>query len=123
MEPQVEPMSKEQRRKELRSARNRAYYERNRELIRAKRREEYDTDKRKEYYYENHDKVLESQRKHYQNKLNQQKVERLNALLEIVKEDALRKLITMYIEDPNIVSLADVSTLEKSTILLVNKSD
>jgi len=120
------PLTEEElkKQKEKKNLRNRAYYTRHREEIRAKKTEIYDSEKRKAYYYEHHDEVLQSQRKHYKDKVDAEKKERLTALLPIVENDTgLTKLIQTHLENLDDIRLCEVLTLEKSVILAVNKTD
>lgn len=110
------------KRKEMKNLRNRTYYDRHRENLRQKKRDNYSSDKKKEYYYENQEKVLESQRKHYKLKQTTEKLERLKTLLTMTEEEGLKKLIQTHIENPDELRLCEVLTLEKSIVLVVNKS-
>jgi hypothetical protein len=104
--------------------RNRRYYHKNKDVINQKRIEEYDPDKKREYYYTNQEKVLKSQRHHYKLAKDNEKKERLNALLPLVETDeGLKKLIQTHLENLDDIRLAEIATLEKSIILTVNKSE
>jgi hypothetical protein len=118
-EPTEEELKK---RKEKKNLRNRSYYERHKDEIRAKKIETYDSERRKAYYYERHDDILQSQRKHYKTKINFEKEGRLNALLPICeKDEGLTKLIQTHLENLDDIRLSEISALEKSVILAVNK--
>ena len=108
--------------REKKNLRNRNYYNRHKDDIHTKKIETYDSEKRKAYYYEKHDEVLQSQRKHYKAKVNANKAERLNALLPlVVADEGLIKLIQTHLENLDEIRPSEITTLEKSIILAVNK--
>jgi hypothetical protein len=110
------------RRREKKNLRNRNYYTTHRDEIRNKKIETYDSEKRKQYYYERHDEVLQSQRKHYKAKIDKEKKERLDALLPLVeKDEGLKKLLETHLENMDEIRLCEITALERSIILAVNK--
>ena len=101
--------------KQLRKERNKRYYNSHKDIIKGK----YNP----EYYLNNKDSIREIQRQSYIRRKTKEKIERLTALLQFVADSTLKNIIQTHLENIDEIRSCEITTLEKSIVLVVNKAE